>query len=118
MSQERKIAGLEFQLKSAKAQVAHAADIRKLIENKLFRSVILEGFVIHEAARYLQEAGDPLCSEVQRADALALAMAGGHLKRWIAVTLQMADSAEGSIAGLEEEIELTRAQSEYDDDQE
>ena len=110
MSNEKIIEQLEHQRTQHKDAVAYAEEIRKLRGNALFRKIIMEDFSTKSAARYVQESADPHLSAEQRADALAMAQAPGHLKRWFAVTLQMADVAERSIADIEAEIETLRAE--------
>ncbi|AVJ48985.1 hypothetical protein [Klebsiella phage KP8] len=112
MSTEYTIEELEIHRNKLKASVAYAEDVRKLMGNPLFRKVILEDFCIQSAARYVQESCDPLLTADQRADALALAQAGGHLKRWLDITLRMADSSERSILDVDDELEKLRAQPE------
>lgn len=116
MSIEQRIAGLEKSLKDNKEAVKFAEDLRKLVANPLFRKLIIEEFTIREAARYVQESGDPLCTAEQRADALALAQAGGHLKRWIEINLRMGDVAVSTIEALELELDDVRALPETDEE--
>lgn len=112
MSTEYTIEELELHRKKLKDSVAYAEDVRKLMGNSLFRKVILEDFCIQSAARYVQESCDPLLTAEQRADALALAQAGGHLKRWLDITLRMADTSESSILDVDAELEKLRSQPE------
>lgn len=112
MSNEYSIEELELHRKKLKDSVAYAEDVRKLMGNALFRKIIMEDFCIQSAARYVQESCDPLLTAEQRADALALAQAGGHLKRWLDITLRMADTSERSILDVDEELEKLRAQPE------
>lgn len=112
MSTEYTIEELEIHRTKLKDSVAYAEDVRKLMGNPLFRKVILEDFCIQSAARYVQESCDPLLTAEQRADALALAQAGGHLKRWLDITIRMADASERSILDVDDELEKLRAQPE------
>ena len=116
MSNEYSIEELELHRKKLKDSVAYAEDVRKLMGNALFRKIIMEDFCIQSAARYVQESCDPLLTAEQRADALALAQAGGHLKRWLDITLRMADTSERSILDVDEELEKLRAEPETDDE--
>jgi hypothetical protein len=109
---EKEIAGLEHQLKGVKAAIANAEDIRKLMANALFRKVILEQFCTQDCSRYVQESGDPLLNEVQRADALAMAQAAGHLKRYLEITLQRAESLPGVKIDIENELDAARSEPE------
>ena len=70
--------------------------------------MVIDLFTTKEAARYAQESADPMLTAEQRADALAIAQSGGHIKRWFAIQLQMASLAERDIPAIEEEIDLMR----------
>ncbi|MDR5839321.1 hypothetical protein [Caballeronia sp. LZ034LL] len=100
---------LEAGLESAKAQVELRNQIAKLMDNREFRKVIREAFCEKECARYAQESADPALPDRQRADALAMAQAAGHLKRWLAVQMVMGDNAVGQIPDYEQMIEHVRA---------
>lgn len=112
MSTEYTIEELELHRIKLKNSVTYAEEVRKLMANPLFRKIIMEDFCIQSAARYVQESCDPLLTAEQRADALALAQAGGHLKRWLDITLRMADTSERSILDVDDELEKLRAQPE------
>ena len=112
MSTEYTIEELELHRIKLKHSVTYAEAVRKLMANPLFRKIIMEDFCIQSAARYVQESCDPLLTAEQRADALALAQAGGHLKRWLDITLRMADTSERSILDVDDELEKLRAQPE------
>jgi hypothetical protein len=100
---------LEQGLAEAKAQVALRDQIAKLMENREFRKVIREGFCETDCARYARESADPALTDRQRADALALAQAAGHLKRWLALQMVMGDNAAGQLPEYETMIEHVRA---------
>lgn len=99
---------LEDQLKDAKALVERRDNILQLSENVLFRKVIREDFMVEEAARYVRESGDPALTDVQRADALNIAQAAGHLKRYLNMQIAIGDQAASSIGDLESTIEEMR----------
>ena len=86
------------------------AKIERLLMNKDFKEMILHGFCRDDAARYIQEAGDPLLDDRQRADAMAIAMSSGHLKRYLAITMQMGATAVSSIAEADEALVEARAE--------
>lgn len=92
--------------------LADAADAAvRLFDNPDFKFLILDGFCLHEAARYVQEAGDPALTPVQRQDALNIAQASGHLKRFLSVTVQMGNTASRQIREAEAAIEQARAEA-------
>lgn len=105
------VQALEHQLRSTQQLQEFAEKIRQLIQTPLYREVIVEQFTNRECARYVQESADPSLTAEQRADALGMAQASGYLKRWIAVTLQMADIAARDIPNLQEQIEYARQEA-------
>jgi hypothetical protein len=101
---------LEGQLATAKELIARRTELQKLAEVRLFRKWILEEFCEKEAARFVAESADPALKPEDRADALALAQAGGHLKRWLSAQIQMANIAERQMREVETELEAARAE--------
>lgn len=110
MSNATELAEIERQITHAKQGAEIAAAIQRLQANRDFRKIIIEAFMLHECARYAQESSDPALTAEQRADAMALAQAAGHLKRFLVVTEQMATSAAGQLVDLEEAAEQLRAE--------
>ncbi len=103
---------LEQQLAGAK-RIAELGDIAiKLNSNRDFRKLILEEFCVNECARYAQESADPALTPMQRADALAMAQAAGHLRRFLSITILKANTADSQISQIEEAIEEVRAEEE------
>jgi len=115
-NKEREIAGLEHRIEAAKGAIAHAEDVRKLLGNKLFRDVILQKFCVEHCARYVQESGDPLLSAENRADALNMAQAAGHLRRWLDLGIRMGESEAGLLPSIQEELDTVRAEPEDDEE--
>ncbi|WP_421991639.1 hypothetical protein [Roseococcus sp.] len=107
---------LEQQLEAAKAIVDRRQTAMRLVDNRDFRKLILEGFCLEDAARYAQESGDPILAPEQRADALCMAQASGHLKRFINITIQMGAHAERELPHLEEAVADERAAPEGDEE--
>lgn len=112
MSKQVEVAGLEHRIEAAKGAIQHGEDIKQLMNNRLFREVILTRFCKEHCARYVQESGDPLLSEVNRADALAMAQAAGHLRRWLDIGIRIADSEAGQLSDMEAELDSARAEPE------
>ncbi len=82
----------------------------RLSENKDFKKLILDGFCLTEAARYAQESGDPSLTPAQRADAMNMAQASGHLKRFLSITIVMGNTAARNISQSEDQIDQIRAE--------
>jgi hypothetical protein len=101
---------LEGQLSQAKKIVAQRDMALKLSNNREFRALILDEFCTQECARYAQASGDPALSSENRADALAMSQAAGHIRRWLSVKVQMGNSAERDIAEVEAALEEARAE--------
>lgn len=99
---------LEQQLVEVQKTAEYGAMVTKLLENHEFRKVILEGFCLHEAARYVQTSADPAIPETQRADALAMAQASGHLKRFLAISQRLADQASNDVVAIQQAIVESR----------
>ena len=102
------VMALEKQLNNAKKLVENRELALKLSEIPEFRKLILEEFCVNECARYAQLSAEPGLSPVERADALALAQAAGHLRRFLSVTIQQGFVASNSMQDLEDEIEAAR----------
>lgn len=99
---------LEQQLEDMKKAVRLRDLAIKLSENKVFKELILQEFCVNESARYAHTSADPSLDANSRADALALAQAGGHLRRWLSVTTRMGNHAEGQLQELEQAITESR----------
>lgn len=114
LTRDQHIEANEGQLAGLKQSLKKAEELRKLVANPLFRRVILEEFCVQECARYAQLSADPTLSEAQRADALGIAQAAGHLRRWIEVIQRMAQTAEGTIGAIEQNLDVLRTSTDED----
>jgi hypothetical protein len=101
---------LETGLEEAKKVIAFRDQILKLTENREFKRVVREEYFEKECARYARESADPALSDRQRADALAMAQAAGHFKRWLNFQIQMGNSAAEQLPEIESTIEQLRAE--------
>lgn len=99
---------LEEQLNDEKGLIERRDTIVRLGKNPDFRKVILDQFIVEECARYARESGDPALPAQARADALCMAQAAGHLKRYLNVQIAMGNAAERKIEEIEEAIEEER----------
>ncbi len=104
------VAKLEMQREKVKKLVELNESVFRLRANKDFDTVITKGFCLSEAARYAKESADPMLTPVQRADALGIAQAAGHLERFLAVIDQMAQTAERDLVNIEEYLAELRAE--------
>lgn len=99
---------LEKQLEDGKHLVAKRELALKLYNNSDFKKLILEEFCTQECARYAQLSADPSLKENERADALAMAQAAGHLRRFLSVTIQLGNQAERIGPEIEQAIQEAR----------
>lgn len=101
---------LEQQKRDFQTAIENRKIATRLVNNRDFKKLILEEFCVQECARYAQTSADPNLDAASRADALALAQAAGHLRRYLNVVDRMGYHAETSMAELE--LELTEARAE------
>ena len=101
---------LEDQLVREKTLVKMRDAALRLADNKDFRDLILNGFCLTEAARYVQESGDPMVPAANRADALAMAQASGHLTRFLSFTILMGNTAANTVREVQDAIDEIRAE--------
>lgn len=101
-----------IQLENSRDQYKKAIELRDLAEklsaNSEFRKLILEEFMVNEAARYVATSADPAMGPNERADALNIAQSAGHLKRWLSVVVQMGNVAENNMVDLDNAINEAR----------
>lgn len=101
---------LENQLASAKELVRRRNLALRLATIPEFKELILDEFMVKEAARYVHSSADPALKAEERADALNMAQAAGHLKRFLSVTVQMGAHAERELVSLEDAIQEARVE--------
>lgn len=101
---------LEDQRKNEQAVVDRRDAALRLANNRDFKKLILDGFCGTEAARYVQESGDPMLTREQREDALNMAQASGHLKRFLSYTVLFGNTAARTIKELEEALDEARGE--------
>jgi len=102
------VKALEEQLANAKLLSSKRQKLEKLLANPEFKELIIKDFSTDECARYAQASADPMLDATQRADALGIAQAAGHLKRWIAVILQQGYVAERDMDEVEDALIAAR----------
>ena len=102
---------LESQRDAMKKAVDMRQAVQRLSKNADFRKVITDQFMEKECARYVHASADPALPEKNRADALAIAQASGHLKRYLSVIIQMGNAAENEILSIDDALNDARAES-------
>lgn len=98
------VKGLEQQLKDNKDLVARRDLALRLSQNSDFRKLILEDFCVTDTARLVGQSADPALDALQRADALNMAQASGHLKRYLSMMVTMGNTAARDIPAVEEAL--------------
>lgn len=101
---------LEAEKARLQKQVTLRDQILKLSENHEFRKVIHDGFLNEECARSARMAGEPTLSDVERRNMLDMAMAAGHLQRYLSANVQKGNQAEETIIQYDQALEELRAE--------
>ena len=102
------VAQLEDERKKQEAAVERAKVAERLANNPDFRSLILNYFCVEECARYARESANPLLEKEDRRDALAMAQAAGHFKRFMQLQMQLGERGEAMIRDIDEALEEAR----------
>ncbi len=102
------VSALEKQMSDAKVAIERRATALRLYNHPDFKSLIIDEFCTTECARYAQASADPALNAEQKADALGMAQAAGHLRRYLSVLIAMGNQAEGQLTSIEEAIEEAR----------
>lgn len=104
------VAQLEQQLQDAKYLVERRDMALKLSGNREFRKLILDDYLVTEAARLIGGSGDPNLTVQQRADMVEMAKATGHFKRFLSVIVTMGNTAANELPHIEEALGEERAE--------
>jgi hypothetical protein len=105
------VAQFEQQLSDAKSLVERRDMALKLRNNREFKKLILDDYLVQEAARLVTAAGDPLLDEKKQRDCMEMAKGAGHLKRYLQVIITMGDTAADDIPQIEENLAELRAEN-------
>ena len=100
---------LENQITQIEALVETRARIQRLTQNSDFKELINKRYLVEEAAAFAASAGDPALTKDQREEAMTMALAPGHLKRWLSVQITMANTAEDQLPQLKHARDVLRA---------
>lgn len=76
----------------------------RLQQNPDFKNLILKYWCVDECARYAQASGDINLPEENRKQALEMAQASGHFKRFLDVVIRMGNHAESQMESLDAAI--------------
>ena len=102
------VAQLEHERDKNVAARERAQVAERLAANPDFRSLVLNHFCVEECARYARESANPLLSKEDREDALAMAQAAGHFKRFMQLQMKLGESADAMVKAIDEALEEVR----------
>lgn len=102
------VAQLELQRDNNQKVIAFADAVERLLLNPDFKTVFIDGFCRDDAAAYVQVSQDPNIAHEQQMDALRLAQASGHVKRYLQVKAQLGNRARHSRDELDAAITAAR----------
>lgn len=112
MHNAKEIEGVENQRAAVVKALEFATKVERLMQNPDFREVIMEGFCQDEMVRQADQAGNPALTNDQRDAALICVTGGGHLRRWLKLTLDTAETfREDTLPELDGFLEELRAES-------
>lgn len=103
------IQALERDIANNEALADHRKLALKLSENFEFRKLFHEEYFVTEAARLVQLSSDPALTKEQQADALEMAKATGHTRRYLSMIIQMGYVAERELPDQRAALEELRA---------
>ena len=102
------------QLEALKVDRRKDIDLRdqvlRLAQNPDFRAIFDKEFCEVEAGRLVRAAGDPNLPEKERNDCIQMALATGHVKRFLSTKVQMGNHAEQDLITIDEQLEELRAE--------
>lgn len=101
---------IEHYIEGLKASVERAEEVRKLMSNRLFRKIIIEGFCLHDCARHLKESLDTRNNESARASFDAMARAAAYLEQYLEGIVMVGDNAANKISEAEATLDQVRAE--------
>lgn len=104
------VSELEEQLVMNKALVNKGKALTRLMSNRDFKSLILEGFCFEEAARSIKLSANTLLSESGRNECIRQAQAAGYLELYLELIKRDAKLAENTIVELNDSIDEARAE--------
>lgn len=102
MFSPEEIVGAQMRLLELKKKLETQTRIDKLVQDKEFKELIIDGFCRDNSASLVHQAFDPAADAQVRADALQMASAGGHLLRWLAVGEMQRDMIQREIDDVEQ----------------
>ena len=103
------ILSLEQGIKDAEELVARRDMAMRLSQHRDFRKIFMDDYFVTEAARLVQLSADPALTQEQRGDALNMAQATGHAKRYLSMMIRMGSHAEEELPEMRATLEELRS---------
>lgn len=116
MSRQYAIESVQNQIAQMEAMIETRNRIQRLVQNSDFKELINKRYIVDEAASFAGAAGDSNLNREQREDAMEMARAPGHLKRWFTVQIAMANKAEDDLKQVKHARDVLVATSDEDFD--
>jgi hypothetical protein len=104
----------EDHIEDLEKAIAFRDTLSRLNQNVDFKSAILQEYFINDSARMVHLSADPSLTPLQRTDALNMAQAAGHLKRWLSMQWQLADKAMTDLVEAKENLVILNALTDED----
>lgn len=108
----QQIVQLEAHIKDAEEAIKIRDKAVKLSENREFKELILDEYLVKEAARLVQISCDPGLNAEMRADALAMAQSTGHFKRYMSILVQRGNQFERDLEDCRQQLDELRGLAE------
>jgi hypothetical protein len=112
MEVQSEVSHMEHSIEAAKQLVAERDLALKLYANPDFKKLILENFCVRDCARFVQQSAEFGIPKENREDALAMAQAAGHLRRWLSQCVQMGNTYADKIDEMEAQLVEARQEEE------
>lgn len=106
------IQALERQKREMQEHIAIRDKVLKLSANPEFRDVIESDYMTVEATRNIRIGTDPALAPEMRKDAIDMALATGHLKRYLSAKIAIGNQAEHEIIHIDAQLEEIRQSGE------
>lgn len=100
---------LENQKAGNQKMVAIGERLDRLVKNADFREIVLQFWMVDEAARYAQLSQDPALAEENQKDCINMAAAAGHFKRWMHAINTQVNVARDGIIAVDAELDRLRS---------
>lgn len=100
----------EDTIRDLEERIQRVEALERLNENRDFKVLIRDTFMRDESLRYLEVSADTTQNDVTRRDALAIAQAASHLKRFMAATMALGMQSRNQIQEHRELLDQLRAE--------